>query len=133
MIVDQLRAGYVGAIKPWRGSDDTIAIRWYRAKPGAKEFPYPSAFTSSVWDTFAGAEEPEVGEVKAYRIWSPTKWKDAPPGDHFHGDPDWWLRGIPAEHRHDVVVPCMPACLMTDPLAEDIYPEQGAECLMADP
>jgi hypothetical protein len=129
MEMDFLHAGYLGAIKPWAGSDDTIAIRWYRCLPGAKPFPFPTAFASSVWDTFAGGEQTDIGEVQAFRIWRATNLPHAPPGQEFHGDPSWYLNGIPPEHRNDPPPNCWIECLETDPKGLDIYPEQGTECI----
>jgi hypothetical protein len=121
--MDYLRSGYKGIIKPYAMSDDTIAIRWYRAAPGAKEFPLPTAFVSSVWEDDRYSHT-VVGEVLRTREWRSTKLPGgAPPGQEFHGDPDWWLHGIPAAHRHDTPPNCYSPdwCLLL---------EQGGELLL---
>lgn len=133
MIVDHLRAGYYGVLKPWQGSDDTIKIRWYRAAPGAKQFPLPSAFCSSVWDTAAGIPIPEVGEVQALREWAPTVLPGAPPGKEFHGAPAWWLSGIPADHRADPPANCWTGppswCFQLEDGSGHIVLEDGSGCV----
>ena len=48
--MDMLRTAYTTTIKPWRDSDITVSIRWFRADPLAQPFPAEHRFGSLDWE-----------------------------------------------------------------------------------
>jgi hypothetical protein len=104
MIVDYLRSCYTATVRWQQGGAATARIRWLPAKPGAKIFPYRTAFCSSVWqpDFYPNLG---VGEIDRYRTWSPNV-PSVLAGDHFDGPAEWFLTGVPADHWADPPVNC---------------------------
>jgi hypothetical protein len=96
MVTDILRCHYLGRVTGLVVGDQVYEVRWYPTAPGAKALPLYTAFASAVWepDTFDGFEGP--GELHGRNEWRGKKYK-APPGDHFHGLPEWFLDGLPQE------------------------------------
>lgn len=92
--MDFLRSGYKARARFIAGSNVTGFLRWYKAPVGAKVFPYPTAFGSTVWEGDHRQEWEGPGEVDRQRTWAPTK---GPKHDglHFDGSADWYLHGIP--------------------------------------
>lgn len=100
MIMDYLESGYYGWMRLHRDSDQLTKVRWYRAAPTAKVFPFPHAFASYVWDKVLGWPEPiELGEVGRI-AYAPSGPLLKPPGIEFHGDPSWFVEGIPPGYEH---------------------------------
>jgi len=77
-----------------RDSSHIFKVRWYKAKPGAKVLPIDSAFASPVWEP----NRDELGSNPGMH-WPPTKWRPSrypsPNGQEYHGQDDFYLRGIP--------------------------------------
>jgi microcystin-dependent protein len=105
MVMDYLRNGCVKAIRPFVGSSDTIAVRWFKAAPGALEFPEPHAFASSVWEELYGYEPP-IGELKPILSWA-AKLGPSAPGRQFCGKLEWFQTGIPPEARNGTPCNCV--------------------------
>lgn len=95
MVVDVLSSGYEVDCRFIENSDQLGKLYWYECQPGAKALPFPTAFCSSVWEQDRDRSGP--GEVDfAGKTWVSKK-GPALPGDHWHGDPSWFLHGIPAD------------------------------------
>jgi len=95
--MDYLRSAHE-APTVFRVGDTAIPIRWYRADPAAKCFPFFHAFPSLTWK---GNDygTPDIGE----RL--PMLWRNGqPPGNAGTGNdfaiycanqhPDWWTQGL---------------------------------------
>lgn len=76
------------------GSDTLHPVRWYPAAPDARWFPYPHAFTSSMWED-ADAQFDGAGEVRDPCVQFVTCNVDPCPGQDFLGEPSWYLDGVP--------------------------------------
>lgn len=127
------KSGQITAIKPWIGSDDTFAIRWYKAAPTAKLFPFRTAFAALWWEDnrfdYTAGPGP-VPQPYLQPIRSPAV---IPPGEHFHGPAEWYL-GIPPEGRNVHLPNCVPLddfCLLTD-AGDEILTDQGPGCIEID-
>lgn len=74
MIFDYLRSCYSIPARIYADSDETVTLRWCKAQPGAKVYPFPHAFGSHVWDdsTTMGPLQ-GVGEYTAPQNWSPNR------------------------------------------------------------
>jgi hypothetical protein len=106
MIVDFLRSFHLAPCRFKLGGQD-VWVRWYKAVPGALPLPFESAFGSAVWITdydedkpplgMQGPTPPGRGKVPSRYVWRPNRMAGAPPGQHWHGEPDWFLHGIPAD------------------------------------
>lgn len=86
-------------------------IRWYPASPGAKAFPGPHAFISTLWEGKDADlwDDYGVGPGVYLSPWSSrTNRYDAPPGDHYHGTLAWFVGGIPAEVLSGEIAPPPP-------------------------
>ncbi len=103
MIVDVLRSGYTAPARFTTGPGLTL-IRWFRAAPNAKLFPYPHAFGSHVWEDSRLEKDQGAGEIGFTRKWSWTG-KNPPAGDHFEGKPEWFLTGLPVEELSKPATP----------------------------
>lgn len=110
MAVDVLRACRITRVRAIRGSDQLFRLRWYKCAEGAQALPLYTCFGSSVWEDdripFVGCGEVELAEHRGSRL-LPT-----PAGDHFHGDPDWFLDGVPEEVYLNP--PLIPRCVEPD-------------------
>lgn len=92
--MDALRSYHTTEARVVRGSSRHYVLRWYPAKPDALPYPGWSAFGSPVWepdtdDEFSGPgvfHQPLQPRPKRY---------PALPGQHFHGEPDWFENGLP--------------------------------------
>lgn len=130
MAMDALRVAYAVPMKLYRDSDDTVMIRWYPCRPGAKLFPHRHAMGSLYWDTYREAGGFPLGEVtlnRAERPWRSNRFPDAPAGQEFHGDPDWFLHGAPVDAPR--FPPCGPP---PPPDTWCILKEDGGELLKED-
>jgi hypothetical protein len=94
MVVDILRCHYLGRVRGLVVGDQVYEVRWYPTAPGAKALPLYTAFGSAVWepDVFDHFDGP--GELHGRNEWRPKKYAK-PPGDHYHGLPEWFLDGLP--------------------------------------
>ena len=61
--MDYLYKCYTAVAKWGPGESDTFTMRWYKAAPGAREYPYEHAFGSTVDATTFGCDTPPVGEI----------------------------------------------------------------------
>lgn len=92
--MDVLRSAHTTTA--WVGADNDrqAEIRWYKCAEGAKAFPHFHAFGNPVWEPFPDEWTDGPGVEM-----EPIKWVkkdiDPPAGDHFHGDPSWYEKGIP--------------------------------------
>jgi hypothetical protein len=124
MIVDSLSQFHLGPAKIVIGGEE-IWVRWYRAAPGAKPLPFPTFMGSAVWITDYDDDEPPLGmqgptppgrgKVPSRYQHMPGVMAGTPPGQHWHGNPDWFLNGLPADQLSDG--PCVEWCgrpLMTE-------------------
>lgn len=106
--MDFIRSGAVTAIRPWAGSDDTIAIRWFRCAEGAKPFPHEHAFAGMYFEGNYNQEFQGPGlfnrEFESVKSTNPGY-----AGTHFEGNPAWFLSGIPLAHRDDPPAVCADA------------------------
>ncbi len=93
-------SGYAVPIRWKEGSDDTITIRWFRCEPDAKTFPGEHAFGSLIWEGDHRQEWQGPGEVTRDREYRRLKGTGAK-GEHFAGEQDWFLTGVPAPHWND--------------------------------
>lgn len=110
--MDFLRSAHrVPAVVSADGQTST-KIRWYKCKPGAKAFPGFHAFGSAIWephpDEWTQGPGVEVGPLE----WRPSG-INAPPGREFHGQQEWFEKGIPREVLDNpeprMRPPCIPA------------------------
>lgn len=93
--MDYLHSCYTAPARLIAGSDETFTVRWYRAAPGAKVYPFPHAFASSVWDDSVTLGRREgVGEFKHGHVWSPNRVYPFD-GQCDVPNPDWLLHGLP--------------------------------------
>lgn len=109
--MDVLRSARIDTA--WVGSDNdtTSEIRWYKCAEGAKAFPHFHAFGSPVWephpDEWTQGPGVETEPVK----WVPSA-IDAPPGQEYHGQKEWYERGLPQAVLDNPEVhgraPCIP-------------------------
>jgi len=58
--MDFIRTGYTCQSRVWQDDGTSIPIRWFRADPGALDFPFENSFLSSNWDQFR--VNPLIGE-----------------------------------------------------------------------
>lgn len=66
MGIDYIRTAYRAKMRVWRGSEEEIEVRWFRAPEGAKLLPGPHPWGSWYsWDRKDGLEPDELGE-RAY-------------------------------------------------------------------
>lgn len=101
------RSGARQAYRIFAGSDDTVTIRWVKCLPGAKPLPFPCSINAaSIWDSNLWTPQQPIGE--AVKWGTPTKddFTHHAPGQHWCGEPEWFLTGIPPEHRHDAPCDC---------------------------
>lgn len=89
------RTCFVEQVRPWSDSNETILIRWYFAKPGAKIFDGTSMFASPVFDTMEGGYNPVKGvQVAPFkRLYNKGSNLFRPDGQHYHGTKDDFFRG----------------------------------------
>jgi hypothetical protein len=132
MIVELLHSGYSLPCKPFSDSDDTVTLRWFKARKGAKRFPFITAFGSHVWQG-SDPPTPGPGEVDGPQQWVETLLSPYD-GQHFHGNPQWFRFGLPVA---ELLVPpaepeCPTPCLQEDTSGYAIWPEQGQECIEVD-
>lgn len=96
MIVDYGRGPYVAPCR-WGqdGSGDGLIV-WEVAQPDADVLPVETAFGSSVWEGIHRELGIGPGEISrdGKRI-KPVV--SSRPGKHFHGQPEWFLTGVPAD------------------------------------
>lgn len=78
-----LRTGYTARVKPFRDSEESVEIRWYRCHPSAPALPYPSRIRSLHWEShpylFAGGNGEVFNSLK--RVY-PFKWLPGLDGSH---------------------------------------------------
>jgi hypothetical protein len=105
MVTDFAHSCSLVPVRMTRGGPVTW-LRVYRAVPGALAFPFPHAFGSPVWITDYYEDHPPLGIqgpvpgtfAKEESIWEWASCKyPAPPGQHWHGPPEWFLDGIPSD------------------------------------
>ena len=92
--MDILRSPHLTAAQVTSDATNQTWLRWYPAAPGARAFPSWHAFGDPVWDSDFPTPE-GVGCYASPLIWRPKKYP-APPGQHYLGQPDWFLNGIPS-------------------------------------
>lgn len=92
--MDILRSPHLTSAQVTSDTTSQTWLRWYPAAPGARAFPGWHAFGDPVWES----DFPTPDGVGCYAqplIWRPKKYP-APPGQHYLGQPDWFLNGIPS-------------------------------------
>jgi hypothetical protein len=92
MVMDMLRSAYTVTMKLLNGDDHSpVAVRWFRADPGARFFPGPTPFRSLNW------EDPkqirELGEQSLARPWVVGENSEGYRGRNFCGDLQAWHTG----------------------------------------
>ena len=92
--MDYLRSCYTAEVRYLAGSQARGYITWEKAQPGAQVYPYPHAFSSSVWENNDPSSFGPIGETSMARTWSPTKVSPFD-GKHNDLDPQIALHGIP--------------------------------------
>lgn len=95
MAVDMLRSFH--SVPVWFDANQTIRanIRWYPCRESAKSLPIPSAFGSAVWEAHPDDWTKGPGVEAGPLAWRRSRYP-APKGDHFHGEAEWYLNGVPA-------------------------------------
>jgi len=93
--MDVARTCFIQKVRPWSDSNETIYIRWYVAKPGAKIFDGTTCFGSPVWDNMEGGYNPVTGVLAGPEkpIYNRGSNVFRPPGLHYHGTPSDFFRG----------------------------------------
>lgn len=78
-----LRTGYTARVKPFRDSEQSVEIRWYRCHPSAPALPYPSRIRSLHWESHPYLFAAGNGEVfnSLKRVY-PFKWLPGLDGSH---------------------------------------------------
>lgn len=95
--MDVTRRTYRRKMRLFEGSDDTVTVRWYFTRPGARPLPYGVATNMDIW-RFLPWEQRPIGED----IEDPPKfeWLDAPPTALGQRpcvpDPSWFVNGQPS-------------------------------------
>jgi hypothetical protein len=85
MAVTYLRAGYKVDVRPFKDSDQTVTIRWFKCKPGAKWLPFSSVIRPQVWNSEDYAYQGR-GEVWATaREFRQYPWVPGLEGTHYCG------------------------------------------------
>lgn len=104
MIVDLVRSFSTVPTRVIAASGQVIWGRYYLAAPGALALPFPHALGHPSWITDYGVDDPPLGvqgpvppgTPKGWSIWQwAGKAYPAPPGQHWRGEPDWFIHGIP--------------------------------------
>jgi hypothetical protein len=132
MEMDLIRNGRFSYMRLHRGSSRLTRVRWYRCAPTAQVFPYAHATTSNWLEDRVWMPRLEgIGEVE-YLGYAPSGTFTPPPGTEFHGQADWFLNGIPAEHWNDPPAHCvqLPStfCLLEENLG-DLLIEASPGCI----
>jgi hypothetical protein len=94
-VCEMLRAGYTTEIRPFRDSDVTVKIKWFRANVGAPTLPFASSIVSLNWNPFP---ETKTGPGEVYNVPRPFyhgRPVEGIPAGHVCGPPDWFRRGAP--------------------------------------
>jgi hypothetical protein len=95
MAMDVLRVGRVQTARFYPNDPGRLtSIRWYKCKPDALIFPHPHAFGFNVWDDPEVREGRAIGFTPGLGSWN-NGLNHGEAGQHFHGQPDWFLFGIP--------------------------------------
>lgn len=97
MVMDQLRSCGLSRVRLFANSDEETLIRWYPAAPGALPFPAFHAFGYPVWEEYPD-EFTGPGVFLAGQEWRGNRYP-ALPGQHFHGDLEWFQKGMPVAER----------------------------------
>src|SRR6516162_1380213 len=66
-IMDYLRSCYTAEVRYLAGSQARGYITWEKAQPGAQVYPYPHAFSSSVWENNDPSSFGPIGETSMAR------------------------------------------------------------------
>jgi hypothetical protein len=106
MITDFLNQWGLVPTRLIAGSDEITWIRTFPARPDALAIPFPISTGSPVWITDYMVDDPPLGQQgpippgteKRPTTWVPRRRRyPAPPGQHWHGLPEWFLTGLPAD------------------------------------
>jgi hypothetical protein len=98
MIVDSLWSHMAQLGELIAASGERFWVRWYPTRPDALPLPIPTAFFSPEWDE--RRDPPPHPLDRKTDEWRPKKYP-APPGTHYHGDPSWFVSGLPqSEYDH---------------------------------
>lgn len=93
MAMDLMRSHGLSRARLLANSEEETLIRWFPCAPGALPFPDFHATGYPVWeefpDEFAGA-----GVFLKDQEWRGKRYP-APPGQHFHGELEWFQAGLP--------------------------------------
>lgn len=103
--MDFLRVFGTQEVRYIQGLNATQKIRWYKAADGAKVFPHEHAFGFPVWDGDHYNPEPEIGTQGNRLKWSQGT-NPGLTGQHFEGNAEWFLRGVPPAHANDGSLVC---------------------------
>lgn len=119
--MDYLRSHHIRDARIYLDDGTPVKIRWFRCLPGAKEFPFPHAFGSSVWDTDLPPNQ-GVGETGGPIVWS-TSVNPGYRGLTFRGKPEWFLDGMPVAELSQPAPPLCAKCFY--PMVRDVIPAGG--------
>jgi hypothetical protein len=78
------------------GEDRTVRVRWYFAKPDALVFPGYQAYDPPWWEG-EQATDPGPGVFGQTGNWRSRHYSAAGDGQHFRGQLQWFLTGIPSD------------------------------------
>lgn len=108
--MDVLRTGGLSWIELGTQPGEIRRIRWFKAKPGAKAFPAFHAFGHPVWEPHPDDWQQGPGVYEGPKKWAPSI-MPCPPGREYHGELEWFQKGIPPEVFADPVPFEHPPCL----------------------
>lgn len=94
MAMDVLRSAHTVPARVGSDNEAESQLRWYKCKPGAKAFPGFHAFGSAVWEPHPDEWTQGPGVKTGPLAWAK---KDivTPPGIEYHGQMEWYQKGIP--------------------------------------
>jgi hypothetical protein len=96
MIVDLLRRPYKQKVRFFSDLNREDTIRWYQCRKGAQFLPFPTVFSSAVWDDENPPTPPEnwVGELKLPPVYTTWYYPYAGPGLNYHGTAEQFQNGF---------------------------------------
>jgi len=98
MIVDALRSHHALTSVAYSDSGERVWLRWYPTVPEAKPLGLWTWSGDPVWES-GGHEWTEGPGIDL----PPNEWRrkryPAPPGQHYHGQPEWFETGLPYAER----------------------------------
>lgn len=96
MVMDHVKSFGLMRCRIFADSDEEILVRWYPARPDAKVFPGWHAFGHPAWEDAEGRDQfVGPGMILEGQEWRGSTYP-APPGQHWHGELDWFEHGLPS-------------------------------------